>query len=337
MTKRIDWIDSYKGIGICCVVLYHTQTLPEPISVFIASFFMPMFFFASGLTFKLKENVTFCSFLKKRTVTLFFPYLLYLLCSIGVDLIKHFLTGASFSAVNCLIGILIGIRGYYDAAGRGWFIYCFFVVELLMFALVRLSKNNSKKIAAGLCILFVAGYLYTRWLHDDFPLPWRFEDALVNLFFTGFAYLLREKIFKMKYKGFWFLIPAVFFALLNFRLSKAPVASSGSFYGELLPMVISAVCGCLFFVSVAQLLNTKYAQFLGRNTLFIYLFHFFLWIYPLPNLLLQNRISTESALYNPIYTLLMFAETLLVFSLLIPIYNRITQPIIQKMTGRQCN
>ena len=69
-TKRLDWIDIAKGIGIILVVLGHTL-VPQVretgfagfLWIFIYNFHMPLFFFLSGylfekdfLTTRTKEN-----------------------------------------------------------------------------------------------------------------------------------------------------------------------------------------------------------------------------------------------------------------------------------------
>jgi fucose 4-O-acetylase-like acetyltransferase len=49
--KRIEWVDTAKGIGILLVILGHTILLPF-ISVPIYAFHMPLFFLLSGLFIK---------------------------------------------------------------------------------------------------------------------------------------------------------------------------------------------------------------------------------------------------------------------------------------------
>ena len=99
-----------------------------------------------------------------------------------------------------------------------------------------------------------------------------------------------------------------------------------SYYGELVPMVVSALSGCLFFAALSNCLQSRYLEYLGQNTLFIYLFHFFLWAYPLPRLL-GKVMTVGTTAYNWLYALLLFGEVLVIFSLLIPVYNRIMQPL----------
>ncbi len=43
MTKRIEWIDTAKGIGILLVIIGHIVPFDSNISRFIFSFHMPLF------------------------------------------------------------------------------------------------------------------------------------------------------------------------------------------------------------------------------------------------------------------------------------------------------
>lgn len=73
-SQRIDWIDVAKGIAILLMVAGHT-TIPKFISNFIWSFHMPLFFIASGLC--TNWEVRYCDFLKKKSISLLIPFLIY--------------------------------------------------------------------------------------------------------------------------------------------------------------------------------------------------------------------------------------------------------------------
>ena len=57
MSKRIEWIDSARGIAILFVVLGHCiGNIEDPVNKFILAFHMPLFFFLSGLCAKCKGD-----------------------------------------------------------------------------------------------------------------------------------------------------------------------------------------------------------------------------------------------------------------------------------------
>src|SRR5688500_482902 len=74
MSKRIEYLDIAKGIGILLVVLGHNDF--EVISLFVQrliySFHMPLFFFLSG--YFLNTAVPFFDFIKKRFNALLKPF-----------------------------------------------------------------------------------------------------------------------------------------------------------------------------------------------------------------------------------------------------------------------
>lgn len=333
MTKRIGSVDILKALGICSVILYHTETLPGVVNGWIGSYFMPLFFFASGLTFAAKQPK--CSaFIKKKCVYLLPPYLLYLICCGAVGTAKQIITGTVFQWKAFLLGAVSGLPSLHEYTDRAWFIYCFFVAEIVFYFLLKWSRNSRKKLGTAAIVCLLLGYFYTRYLRETAPLPWRFADGMAAVFFMAAGYLLRDWVLKQKAPGLLFILPSVGFGLLNWKINGLGLVMAYSYYGELLPMTVSAVSGCLFFGALSNCLHSKYLEYLGRNTLFIYLFHFFLWIYPLPELL-HKVMPGGTALYNGLYTLLLFAEVLIIFSLLIPVYNWVMQPLQRRLLGKK--
>lgn len=333
MAKRIGSIDILKALGICSVILYHTTTLPTGINVWIGSYFMPLFFFASGLTFSEKQP-KFSLFLKKKCVYLLLPYFLYLLCCTALSIVKQIMGAEVFQPGKFVLAILSGLPNMNDYTGRAWFIYCFFVAELIFYFLLKWTEGKRKQLFLIALVCLLAGYFYTRYLRESAPMFWRCADALVAVFFMTMGFLLRDWALRLNATGLLFLLPSAGFAALNYAINGHGLVMAYSYYGELLPMVASAVCGCLFFLALSNCINCRYLEYIGRNTLFIYLFHFFLWSYPLPRLL-SRVLPTGTPLYNGLYTVLLFAEVLVVFSLLIPVYNKIVRPIQQRFIQKK--
>lgn len=61
MSKRIEWVDVAKGIGICLVVIAHfvpdfSTLFTETIYHVIYMFHMPLFFFLGGYVFKKQKD-----------------------------------------------------------------------------------------------------------------------------------------------------------------------------------------------------------------------------------------------------------------------------------------
>ena len=91
-TKRLDWIDIAKGIGIILVVLGHTL-VPQVretgfagfLWIFIYNFHMPLFFFLSGYLFEkgLSHYTNKGKFILGKLQYLMLPYLIFSTFEIG--------------------------------------------------------------------------------------------------------------------------------------------------------------------------------------------------------------------------------------------------------------
>lgn len=87
-SKRLDYLDMTKGIGIFFVVLGHIEYISEPLRVWISSFHMPLFFIVSGLLMSVKEEPgrDFHSSLIKKVKGIIIPYLWFSLCYFFIDI-----------------------------------------------------------------------------------------------------------------------------------------------------------------------------------------------------------------------------------------------------------
>ena len=58
MNKRLDYIDTAKGIGIILVVIYHHLLGADYINNWISSFHMPLFFMITGYLYAFRDDYT---------------------------------------------------------------------------------------------------------------------------------------------------------------------------------------------------------------------------------------------------------------------------------------
>ena len=78
--SRQNWLDCLKGIGIFFVVLGHTVGVPPEIKKIIFAFHIPLFFWASGVTFKPgTADIPVVDFIRKRFRTRMVPYFCFAL------------------------------------------------------------------------------------------------------------------------------------------------------------------------------------------------------------------------------------------------------------------
>jgi fucose 4-O-acetylase-like acetyltransferase len=108
-TKRVDYYDIAKGIGILMVVLGHSQNLCKPLNILSAiawSFHMPLFFILSGMCFKRKEYGYLSSSFKRLVVPYIFTILLFVLYYLALGNFKQSLDWLIGGGMALVVSVL---------------------------------------------------------------------------------------------------------------------------------------------------------------------------------------------------------------------------------------
>ena len=133
--KRIAWIDMAKGYGIIFVIWAHLGV--GPMSTWMYSFHVPLFFVLSGFTFSLKDK--FPKFLAKKGKSLLLPYLCLgavILAFYGVTAVLGGTLTAKF--VLKLTADFVLQRRFLTL----WFITALFLLNLIAYPLLKWVKNK---------------------------------------------------------------------------------------------------------------------------------------------------------------------------------------------------
>lgn len=138
MSKRIEYIDIAKGIGILLVVMGHNDFgLVSPFFYkFIYAFHMPLFFFVSGMFFN--SELPFLSLLRRRYETVLKPYIV-------IILLIYFMT-LSFTKVNFDMATARVIKalyanGHYIDWVQLWFLPHLFALNIFAFTYYKVIKS----------------------------------------------------------------------------------------------------------------------------------------------------------------------------------------------------
>lgn len=274
--QRIDWIDSFKAMGIILVVLGH-NFLPEGVIKYIFSFHVPLFFFISGYLFKPQNYSGFISFLRKKVGTILLPYFCFFLISYAFWLLvtRNYIENFYTKPLKPLAGMFysIGIKSWLQPNIVLWFLTCLFVVEILFYILIRIQ--NKKYLVAVLVIFSVLGYAAKFFM--PFRLPWSADVAFVAVAFYGAAFLLKDKI-NLWMSRSWtakallaagFMVANLIFMKLNIRVDM-----NNNIYGNYFYFYLAAFCGIFAWMFVSGLVgNNKILNYIGRNTLIILTCH----------------------------------------------------------------
>jgi Fucose 4-O-acetylase and related acetyltransferases len=274
--RRIKWVDVAKGIGIIAIILCHSP-IPGNLLRFVLSFNVPLFFFLSGYTFKMKG--TFYSFVRKRIRSLIVPYLLFsvIFYLFWFVIERRLLSGVSeVNPIKPLVGILYAnnIDSYmiYDVVL--WFIPCLFITEVLFYMLSKITVN-SKRILIMLSLFVLIGFVDSHYM--EFRLPWGIDIAFVAVVFYGTGYILKNFKYKMDNMKIWFkimIIAASIAVAVIISHKNSFVYMYNNEYGNYVYFYIAAYGGITACIFIAIILSkSRILSYIGRNTLIILIMH----------------------------------------------------------------
>ena len=179
--KHIDWIDTFKGIGILLVVLGHVYNRGL-VRDWIFLFHMPAFFFIAGLTFRLSRSPR--EQLQRDAWRLLIPYAAFLhliypammLISIARSPQHQRVSALGEQLVNLLAGgpLLLGWASVF------WFITCLFLTKQAYHSLRTRMSLGSTGVAV---LLLSATGLAVSYFWPMFWLPWCADVVLIAIFF----------------------------------------------------------------------------------------------------------------------------------------------------------
>ncbi len=286
-SKRIEWIDICKALGIIIVVMGHL-TIPKSFDIWIHSFHMPLFFILSGLCFNEIKHSNIIKFITNRFKTLIIPYiifsiLLYYIWVLILFVFSNGTTNGSCELFKCMLNPST-LTTCYGAVN--WFLPSLFLIELIFIVIGKLTKYNKKITILIMIIISLVGYFIPRLL--NFNLPLAIDSSIMGLSLYGFGWLLRDikfdrireffnnnKVLSYVYLLllFAFMIPLVFLnGMTNMRTMV---------YGNYSLYLLNAIIISILFILFAQLVEislnkcriTNIINMVGRNTLIILLFN----------------------------------------------------------------
>lgn len=289
MSKRIEYLDIAKGIGILLVVLGHNdfEVISPFVQRFIYTFHMPLFFFLSG--YFINTAIPFFDFFKKRFNALIKPYLftIFLIYFTSISFEKMGFNMAITRTVKSLYG-----SGHYLDWVQLWFLPHLFVVSLYAFLfIVLVSRLRNRWITWGILLASLA--VAIPFLNAFYPFPFSIfgkDYELYGLPFsldlvlaTGFFFILGNEVRQVtSEKTFdnWLILAGTGLALLLLNiLFSYEIDFNIRLYESFLVNTAAAILGILFILALSRQIErytTRLAsvlKYLGSISLIILLFH----------------------------------------------------------------
>ena len=287
LTSRIPWIDVCRGIAII-LVLYGHALANDTQRFLIYAFHMPLFFFLSGIVFRLDKSKHFFSVILKNVRSILLPYFLFaVLTFIASYIILQPQTYTYESFTKQLYGMFYGNgnKGYLAYNVALWFLPCLFLTKIAFAFLSRFITNK------GYLIPILIGFSLIGYglsvFYPALKLFFGLETALTAFVFYGAGYLWNQstglKTFMMQKKVLLFgltLLLTLLFAWLNFyfygtqidmrmnRMNNYFLFYFGAFSG-----IAASIIGSMLIKKNALL------EYFGKHSLVLFVWHTMLFTY----------------------------------------------------------
>lgn len=312
--NRISEIDVIKGIGILAVMLQHCISVAggveSLVSVWILSFHMPLFFFASGLLWKEKNTK---DLLAGRMATLLSPVVLYSLFNVFIWVfllvihMDHLYSAFAFAGFWFLLSLLwITIIDYFVHGiivnldnERIQFIALLFVAAIsLIFGIVYARRIVGKEVTIATALVGYGFYIFGRVSGKIIPRFKQINEAFAGRILLG-------------------VLGVIIFGLLVFSCQiNQPVFMYISDYGNGFAFVLNSMIGIIgssFFAFAIK--SNRLLEFYGKNSLVILITHF-----PVHHICVKITTLFLSSLW--LSSLLGFICTCVIEAVLVIIINR---------------
>jgi len=272
--ERKSWPDLCKGIAILLVVFGHAigyvstygdgsgeSSLLMAVDRWIYSFHMPLFFFVSGYLQQISETRRLYSWrcVKSKLIALMVPYVIF---SIVFWLFKFVFSKSVSNPVSIEDLLLIGIFPLSDL----WFIYAITIFYLVRVLLVKGKIDDKLVLIVALCISVI--FVAVDWKGDISRTALPRMGKNITYYITG--------IMVPKFLKFNIRTERRKFAIGLICLFLGMCCCFFDFSHECISSVFkifTAYCSIFAFYYLSQTVNNKCLQFLGRNSIYVYLVH----------------------------------------------------------------
>ncbi|MBO3115225.1 acyltransferase [Winogradskyella sp. DF17] len=271
-TRKIEWIDRAKGLGIILVVLGHVIRGLNNAELFngaifintdyiIYTFHMPLFFFLSGIFFlKSLQKRGLRVFLKDKFSLLFYLYMLWSVIQFIVQLSLDRYTNGNTNIADILDVFVL-------PKGQMWFLYVLlliFSISAFLYHYVQPKWHNYL-----LASLIIVGIFLRVYDIDFWYVAQKFGYNFL-FFQLGILYALHGKQMLQKLTIKWSLALMVvslfaFSAVVLFNINNQRLNYDNQ--------IIPAILGVLAVIFIVVLLTLKSFSYLGKYSLEIYLAH----------------------------------------------------------------
>jgi fucose 4-O-acetylase-like acetyltransferase len=269
MTNKISSISNLRGIGIFFVILGHAN--PErPLSWYIYSFHMPLFFIVSGYLLHGRESRGIKNHTVKAVKRYMIPYTIFFLLSF-VSASVLFPLVFNKPLISSPFTFPDILKAYFYASAwleriplgniSLWYLPFAMITSIVFFLLLKIVKNNSFiLIGFAILICFIAPY-YQSLFSSNRPIL-TINILLPALFFMISGYLFKKVEDELNFPMIITILIGVVGLVLAFLNGYANISSIKS------PLYFTAaLCSVYFYYAILKTDRIRLLSYAGDNSL----------------------------------------------------------------------
>lgn len=303
MKQRDTYLDAVGGIMILYMIYGHICLWTElrQLEVFsrLLFFFMPWFFFKSGMFYR-KGSVG--EVIMKGVKRLLVPYFVFSI----VGYVSFAFMQRNMHTAPVDYYLLNPLRQvFHEGAVSGnspvWFLFSLFLVRILFTEMQKLKKFS----LVGVVLLGLSGYLLNVLGLKDF---FYISNIMTGTYFFGLGYFCKE----IQFERYWFAICLLLYGIIVVISPSYIDFRSNSGSGHYLLWMVSAFAGIVTVNNILKILpfSFPFLSALGRSSMTYYVLH---WpIMALLNIVFRQWLEIE----NGILMFWIYAAGIMLFSYL---------------------
>ena len=279
--KRDSSIDLMRFIGLTMIILAHIGLSMSESPLFqFRSFDVPLMVFTSGLAFSGKQTGPYLSFIGKRTLRLIVPVYLFVSVYLLLNPLFSELGWAEAYSKERMLGSYM-LR-LHPSIGYVWVIRVFLIVMLLTPLLLWLDRKLKRNwVCVALIGLFVAVQQgLAMWLKTSENML--VKDWLLYVFGYSAVFLLGLRAKRLSMSSLA-SVSALLVALMSgaalymkYEYGTVMLLQANKYPPQLYYLLWGMCISCLLWLTSGlwkKVLDNRLFTFIGRNTIWIYLWH----------------------------------------------------------------
>lgn len=199
-TKRLDYLDMLKGIGIFFVCLGHMEDISSVTRIWISSFHMPLFFICSGLLMAVKNEheQNYSDFVRKKARGIIIPYLWFSLSYFIIDIANLYII-QNIDKRTFIVDTISSATFY--GMSVLWFLPALFLASI---GFIYIKKKVPDKINLILLIIIaIVAYIVKLQVAKVYA---QYEDSLLITSIINIFYIILRAAISMSFIGYAFYI-----------------------------------------------------------------------------------------------------------------------------------